>query len=158
MRATTPSARRFYTALMSVRDPDLARQALAVVLSPEIPPQAAGTRLELLRTVGDANPSLAWQFFTAHSDALFSHSSAFERVLAIAQYIPPAYWNAAPLDQIEGWVRGHTPPAACAYVARGMERARSELAEKGKLAPATDAYLAGPRPPAAAAGAGPGAK
>ncbi len=137
---------RYYAALMSVRDPALARQALAIALSPEIPPQSAHSRFELVKDAADANPQLAWAFFTAHSGALLSTATDLERVLVIARYVPEIYWDAAPLDQIEGWVKAHSGPDAASYAARGLERAQSEVAEKQKLVPAADAYVAAQRP------------
>ena len=138
--------RRFYAALMSVRDPQLARQALDIALSPEIPPQSAGSRFQLVSVVSDANPQLAWAFFTAHSDALLSASTDVGRVITIAQYVPTLYWDAAPFDQIESWVKGHTPASATQYVTRGLERARSQAAEKQQLVPAADGYVVEQRP------------
>ncbi len=138
--------RRFYGALMLVRDPALARQALDIAVSPEIPPQAEDSRFELVGAVADANPALAWAFFTAHSDAVLRSQTDVGRVIAIAQYVPITFWDAAPSDQLEGWVKGHTPASAAQYVTRGLERAQSLVAEKRQLVPAADGYVVDQRP------------
>jgi aminopeptidase N len=148
-------ARRFYTALMMVRDPALARQALGIAVSSEIPPQSEGSRFELVGTAADANPALAWAFFSTHSNAVLRSQTDVGRVIAIAQYVPVTYWDAAPLDQLEGWVKGHTPAAAAQYVTRGLERARSQVAEKRQFVPAADGYVADQRPAFTTGGAAP---
>lgn len=148
-------SRRFYTALMLVRDPGLAQEALDIALSPEIPTQAESTRFDLVTAAADANPRLSWAFFTAHSDAVLHASTDVGRVVTIAQYVPGIYWDAASLDDVERWVKGHTPAGAAQYVTRGLERARSQVAEKAKLVPAADGYVADQRPAFTTGGAAP---
>ena len=132
--------RRYYGALLSVRDPKLAEEALALLLTSEIPPQAAGIRAGLVANAAKANPQLAWRFYQAHSAELLSSRSVFERMLSLAN-VPETFWNAAPLGEIEAWVNGHEPPDARPYVARAMERARFQLALKERVVAAADAFV-----------------
>lgn len=133
--------RRYYGALTGVRDPKLAEQAMAIAMSSEIPPQAAGQRLRLVLNIADWNPQLSWRFFTVHREALLEPLSTFSRMLTIAETIPTTYADAAPLPQIEAWVKANTPPDIGQYVARGLERAQFSVEEKRRLLPETDSYV-----------------
>ncbi len=133
-------ARVYYGALLSVRDPKLQQQALELVLSPEFPPQSAGIRGRLVLAAAGYNPAQVWQFYTAHSAELLSATSEFSRALSMSS-VPSTFWRAAPLDQLESYVKSHTPPNAGVYIARGMERARTALALSARLVPAADAYI-----------------
>jgi len=62
--------RRYYRAMLLVRDPALAKQASEIAMSDEIPAQAADLRLPLLAALGDAHPALAWDIFTKNVDGL----------------------------------------------------------------------------------------
>jgi aminopeptidase N len=131
---------RYYTALMSVRDPQLAAPAAQIALSPELPPQSASIRLRLVFGLADENGPLSWSTFSDHVDTLMSPfpSSAS---LRLAQYVPSYYWDSVPLDQLEAWVRAHVPSEMSANVERGMETARFRLSEKEALVPAADSYV-----------------
>jgi aminopeptidase N len=131
---------RYYTALMSVHDPQLAAQAAQIALSPESPPQAATLRSRLVFALADEHGQLSWSTFTGHVDSLMAPfpSSA---PLRIAQYVPAIYWDSVPLDELEAWVRAHVPSEMSANVERGMETARFRLSEKQALVPAADSYV-----------------
>jgi aminopeptidase N len=132
--------RRYYAALMAVRDPVLAQQAAEIALSAEIPPQADSLRLQLLRRLADRHQRLSWQAFIANSERVLKPFAA-NAPLFVAQYIAEAYWNEIPLAEVEAWVRAHVPAEMGANVDRGMESARFRLAEKGRLVRDADAYL-----------------
>jgi aminopeptidase N len=132
--------RRYYAALMAVRDPVLAQQAAEIALSAEIPPQADSLRLQLLRRLADRHQRLSWQVFIANSERVLKPFAA-NAPLFVAQYIPEAYWNEIPMAEVEAWVRAHLPAEMGANVDRGMESARFRLAEKGRLVRDADAYL-----------------
>jgi aminopeptidase N len=133
---------RYTAPLFLTKDPKLAQQALQLAMSPAIPPQAAAMRLRFVAMTSDYNPTLSWQFFTGHSDQLMASMSEFERILALAQFVPQIYWNAAPLDQIEAWVRAHVPPTTAQYIARGMQSAHFQADLKQRLVPEADAFVA----------------
>ena len=137
--------RRFYGALANVRDPKLAQQVLDVIMSSEIPPQAAGIRVRTVMGMTPNNPKLVWAFYKAHYNELLASSSEFSRALAMTG-IPATFWRAAPLDELEAFVKAHVPPTAGAFVARGMERARSAVALRDRLVPSADAHVGGHKP------------
>jgi len=88
------------------------------------------------------NPDQVWaSIYQAHSDELLGATSEFSRALSMSA-VPSTFWRGAPLDQLEAYVKAHTPSTASVYVARGMERARSALALRDRLVPAADAYVA----------------
>jgi aminopeptidase N len=133
---------RYYTAMMRVRDPALASQAIAIALSDEIPQQAATARLSMVLTVYNAHPALAWSTFQQNVDPLmapFQPNGPF----ILAQYVPEIFWNTVPLEELEPWVRQHVPAEVLPNLARGMETARFNLAEKTMLVKAADAYVSG---------------
>jgi aminopeptidase N len=132
--------RRFYTALMHVRDPQLAAQAAQIAESAEIPPQAASLRLFMVGALLNENPRLAWATFTRNHEM---YTAPFGEIapLIIAQYGPTFFWDSAPLDEVEAWVKAHSLPQMAESIARGMETARFRFAEKTMLAQAAESYL-----------------
>jgi aminopeptidase N len=132
--------RRYYLALMNVRDPALAQQAAQIALSKEIPPQAEDSRLRLIAQLANYHPALAWTSTTENIELLLAPFPKYAPLI-IAQ-LPEFLWDGAPLEQIESWVRAHLPAEMSAHVARGMETAHARAAEKQLLVRETDAYLA----------------
>jgi len=131
---------RYYSALAKVRDPQLAAQVAQIALSPELPPQAVQLRLGLLLGLASEHHELAWTAFSNNADTLLSPYPSMAPLI-MAQYIPTAFWDAVPLDQLEAWVRSRVPAEMSANVDRGMESARFMLSEKQTLVPAADAYV-----------------
>jgi hypothetical protein len=103
------------------------------------------TRAQLVIRLVDEHHQLSWSTFTDHVNNLMAPFPS-EAPLAIAQYVPSAYWDSVPLDQLEGWVRAHVPAEMSPNIERGMETARFKLSEKAALIPAVDAYLHSLRP------------
>jgi aminopeptidase N len=134
--------RRYYAALMMVRDPALAQQAAQIAMSSEIPPQADSLRLQLVLQLSRVHAQLSWQLFRENSDRLMA-AFVMNAPLIIAQYIPQTYWNQIPLPELETWVRAHVPAEMSEDVERGMESARFRLDVKARLVNAADAYLEG---------------
>lgn len=132
--------RRYYAALMAVRDPKLAQQAGQIALSTEIPPQADSLRLQLLQLLAQRHQQLSWHLFIDNSERLLKPFAA-NAPLIVAQYMPESYWSGIPLAEVDAWVRGHVPAEMGENVDRGMETARFRLAEKDRLIRDADAYL-----------------
>lgn len=139
--ANETELRRYYTALMGVRDPALAQSAAAIALSDEIPPQADSLRLWLVLALSDAHQQLAWNTFVKHLDALLAPHQPYGP-LYVARYGPGMFWSSVPLDQLEAWVKANVPAEMTADIARGMETARFKVAEKSALVSAADRFLA----------------
>ena len=131
---------RYYSALMGVRDSQLAEQAAQVALSPEIPPQAANRRVFLVWDLARQHPALAWATFTHNAQTLLA-PWAEHAPLILAQYVPSFFWDSVPLDQLEGWVRSQIPAEMSSSLDRGMETARFRFSEKETLVPAADTYI-----------------
>ncbi len=135
-----PELRRFYGALMRVRDTGLAGQAVQIALSQEIPAQAASLRLRLILALAANHPALGWRTFTGHTDLLMKPFSTFGPQI-MAQRLPQIFWNGAPLDELEAWVKAHVSAEMAPEIARGMEAARFKVALKQALVPAADSYV-----------------
>jgi aminopeptidase N len=131
---------RYFSALMEVGDPELAAQAAAIALSQEIPTQGARWRFGLVVRLAGLHKALAWSTFTANAEALLAPNPKYAPLIK-AQYVPGYFWDCAPLEQIEAWVRAQVPAEMADNVARGMELARFKRAEKEALVPAADAYV-----------------
>jgi len=128
---------RFYAALAQVRDPHLAEQAAQIMFSSEIPTQAIQVRIGMLAQLAHEHPALGWRLFSAHAHELLVSQGTFEPFIE-AQYVPQLFWNSAPLEQIEAWVRSKVPPEMEPVLARGMAAARLQVAEKELLVQEAD--------------------
>ena len=136
---------RCYGALARVRDPELARQVVLIALSGELPPQANTLPRRMVLSLAREHPRLSWDAYTANLDELMKSVSSEDRPIRIAEQTPAVYWDALPLDQLEAWVRAKIPAGAAGNLARGMESARYETAQKQTLVKSADAYLAAAR-------------
>jgi aminopeptidase N len=130
---------RYYGALGEVRDPKLAQQAADIVFSSEIPPQAIQARVAIIGALTREHPALGWQMFSEHAHELLQSQGTFEPLFE-AQYVPQIFWNSAPLDQIEAWVRSKVPAEMAPQIERGMSAARLMLEEKERLAQDADQF------------------
>ena len=135
-----PELRRNYEALMSVRDETLAERALAIALSNEIPPQADNERSTLVTLLEDQHPALAWRAYMRNVARLLKPYQ-MDGPYILAVYTPEQYWNAAPLGEIEAFVKAHIPASYAKTLERGMARARFLAGLRQTLVPQTDAYL-----------------
>jgi aminopeptidase N len=133
--------RRFYAALMHVRDPALAEKAAQIALSDEIPPQAADLHVQLVATLSEENPALSWKIFSNNTESLLAPVPMMAPMI-IAQYAPAFYWDAVDIDTLESWAKAHVPAEMGPNIARGMESARFRNEEKGRLVKAADGFLA----------------
>jgi len=138
--ANETELRRYYSAMMHVADPQLAPQAAAVALSPEIPSQAAPLRLQLVVQLNEENPQLCWTTFSGNADRLVAPYGQYGSMIT-AQFTPEVFWNSVPLDALEAWIRTRVPADMAPLIARSMEGARFQLAEKAALNEAADRYL-----------------
>jgi aminopeptidase N len=132
--------RRYYEALASVRDPELAARAAEIALSTEIPAEADALRLNLITILAGRHQQLSWQVFRDHHEQLLKPFGA-EAPLIIAQYLPESYWSGVPTAELEAWVRAQVPAEMASNVDRGMETVRFRVAEKDMLVQAADGYL-----------------
>ena len=132
--------RRFYTALMNVRDPALAERALQIALSSEIPPQVSDLRFYLLGQLAIRHPRLSWDAFTSQNDLIMGPYVSIA-ALIYAQDIPQIYWGGIPQSELETWVRGHLSKEFSDSADAGLADAHTHLTERGILVPAMDEYM-----------------
>jgi aminopeptidase N len=139
--------RRLCIAIARVRDPKLAQDAAQLALSNELPPQEITLRMRMIQSLRGEHPQLAWKVFTANEKQLMSSAGNLEPMY-LAQFVPQAFWNSLPLDQLEAWVLAHVPKEMTPDVDKGMAGAKFKLDIKRALVPAADAYLKSRKTPA----------
>ncbi len=132
--------RRFYTALMNVRDPALAERALQIALSSEIPPQVSDQRIFMLAQLAIRHPRLSWDAFTAQTDLVMAPYVGIS-ALVYTQNIPQMYWGGIPQGELETWIRGHLSKEFSDSADAGLADAHTHLAERSILMPAVDEYM-----------------
>jgi aminopeptidase N len=132
---------RLYRALALARDPKLAAQAAGIALRPEIPPQLAMLRLQMLFVMTTEQPKLAWTAFSGNIGKLLSPFGALAPLVE-AQYVPQIFWDSVPPQQMEEWLKARVPAAMGPQVEKGMEGARFRVAQKAQMVPEANAYLA----------------
>jgi hypothetical protein len=132
---------RYLGALMQVRDPILAQQALNIALSDEIPAQADAIRMGLIFGAARQNPALAWAALRDHVDQVMKPYPQY-RPLFLAQYVPEYMWNGVAPDDMNAWLKDRVPPEMAPNLARGIQAARFSLSKKLEIVTAADAYLA----------------
>ena len=130
--ANETEVRRFYPVLMRVRDPQLAVQAAAIALSPEIPSQADVVRMGLVFALGDEHPQLSWKTFTENLDALTAPNPG-NRPNVLAKNTPNVYWNSIPLEQLSSWIKPHLEQGMTQTLENSLDTARFKLEQKTRL-------------------------
>jgi aminopeptidase N len=133
--------RRYYPILMRVRDPQLAQQAAAIALSPEIPPQADVLRLGLVLTLAGEHPQLAWDTFTGQLDRLTAANPG-NRPNVLAKNVPEVFWAGVPAATLQGWVKDHIDAGMADTLADSMQTVRFRQDEKARLVKAADRIAA----------------
>jgi len=131
---------RYFGAMAAAKDDVLARKALDLSLTDEIPPQISQFRIQMLAEVAGAHQQLAWAFFKAHNAELFKTRSTFEKILSFTAF-ENVFWNAAPVEEIEGYTKKNVPPEAYKEVAKATESVKFRRALQEKLLPQVDAYV-----------------
>jgi aminopeptidase N len=132
---------RLYRALGLVRDPKLAAQATSIAIGPEIPPQLQMVRLQMFFVMSTERPKLAWSTFSGNIGPLLSPFGSLAPLVE-AQFVPQIFWDSLPPDQMQAWLEAHVPAEMSPQIAKGMEGARFQVAEKAQLVPEAEAYLA----------------
>ncbi len=132
--------RRFFSALMEVRDPALAKQAAAIALSDEIPKQAGTLRLQLVGILSDHHPELAWDTFSKNVDPLLAPLQPYGPMI-LSQAVPDMFWRVMPPDTLEAWIKQRVPAEMAPQLARGMETARFKQAQQLSMQKAAEAAI-----------------
>jgi aminopeptidase N len=140
---TVPEVRRFYGALVSVRDPKLAQLALQAVISDPLLPQAKSQRRRLIFAAAATNPSVAWAFFKVHGPAMLKGMPPFQRALFLADSLPRTFLDAAPPATVGAWLQSLSPPATAPFIKRGVAAADVLVAIKARLVAEVNTELSG---------------
>jgi aminopeptidase N len=135
-----PERRVRYAALMQVRAPPLAERAAQIALSSEIPPEEAQLRLELIAELAHEHPQLAWQTFSAHASALLAPFGAYAPLMT-ADEVPRIFWNSAPPEQLESWIRAHVGAEMAPEIAHSMESVRFRVSRSAALQASAAAFM-----------------
>ena len=133
--------RRFYPVLMRVRDPQLAAQAAAIALSPEIPPQADVLRLGLVLGLAGEHPQLAWTTFTGQLDRLTAANPG-NRPNVLAKNAPDVFWAGIPAATLQAWIKDHIDAGMADTLDDSMQTVRFRQDEKARLVEAADRIAA----------------
>ena len=133
--------RRFYPVLMRVRDPQLAAQAAAIALSPEIPPQADVLRLGLVLALAGEHPQLAWTTFTGQLDRLTAANPG-NRPNVLAKTAPEVFWAGIPAATLQAWIKAHVETGMAETLTDSMQTVRFRQDEKARLVEAADRIVA----------------
>ncbi|HEV2286739.1 MAG TPA: M1 family metallopeptidase [Steroidobacteraceae bacterium] len=134
--------RRYYLALMRVGDAGLAVRAARIALSAEIPPQDELLRLRLVGQLIDRHAALAWATLRGNADRLLAPFPKYAPLI-VAEQVPEVYWEGAPPQELESWVRARLPAEMAPNIARGMESLNEQRTEQAALVPVLDAWVAG---------------
>jgi aminopeptidase N len=131
-------------ALNQARDPVLAKKNLAMATNGDIPPEAGPVAafFDVLTVATSARqPKLAWTFFKDNETKLVEHLSSFEKGLLVGQFLP-AFWNAAPADELEAFAKAKLPPEAVVQLKKAMNEVHVAVASADRLVPPIDRWVA----------------
>ena len=129
---------RYYGALRQSDDPALARRALALALTDELPSSMAAG---LVGGVAGRHPALAWDFAREHADALLAKVTFFERN-GYFPHIARAFHDRARADELLAFVAQKLPPEARVEAEKAADDIRFKAALKARLLPKVDAWIA----------------
>jgi aminopeptidase N len=139
--ASDPSqVQRYFMALAPVDDDQLAARTASLVVSDELPPQAAAMRFGMLAMVARSHPRQSWDVFRENAPKTMQAFGGMANEL-MAQNVPATYGEAVPLAELETWLRASIPADLAPVIGRGIEAARLKLAQDTALVQAADAYL-----------------
>ncbi len=133
--------RELYAALATVRDPALAAQALALALTPELPPREAARLVGRVADAGE-HPEAAWAFAQQNLAALYAKLTAHqtnEYVAELFTTLPPSEERAA---ELEAWAAQNLPPGAAVSVAKAADEIRFQTEFRARALPDIEAWCA----------------
>lgn len=128
-----------YGALITAQDPQLAKRALALSLTGELPAKLATRLVSRVASEGE-KPEAAWDYAKSKLPellALMSANSADEYVA----YIFRNFSDAARADELETFSKENLPPSAARPTAIASDEIRFQTKLKARLLPELAAYL-----------------
>jgi aminopeptidase N len=130
--------RSLYSALVSARNPDLAKRTLALSLTDELIAQDASRLVQRVAHDGE-QPQLAWDFAQQHLEVLLAKLSD----LGANHYVPSlfeAFDDPTRADELETFARKNLPPVAGPSVAKAADNIRFQAEFKARVLPQIDAW------------------
>jgi aminopeptidase N len=129
---------RYFFAVFSAKDPQLAAQTLQMTL--HLPPQFAPYAPFIIGFVGQQHPRIAWNFLNAHTKELFANVSSFERV-GFVTGVARFFWQGILADEIEAFLKANVPAGGQQELAKAMLAVRTNQELATRLVPQIDAYV-----------------
>jgi len=129
----------YFQAAFSAKDQTLAQQSLQASL--HLPPQFSSFAPIIVAIVGQDHPEMAWAFMKANNDKIFGSLSEFLRIPYVTG-VAGSFWRGVAPDDIEAYMKANVPADAAAQVAKTMEDVHLSVAERTRLVPQIDAYVA----------------
>jgi hypothetical protein len=139
---TSQEQDRLYSLLGMVKDPMLVQPAIDIALSPEIPPQSALDRLQILGQLSNYHQRESWNAVTANIIQLTKPFGNFKAQVLGTQF-PAIYWRGVPLDEIQAFLDAQIIGSDRVFITRGMESARYDRKRARLLVTGVGLYLAG---------------
>ena len=130
---------RYYFSLASAQDPKLAQQTLNLALTDELPPPY-GPFL-VYAVAGSEHSDMAWDFVKAHKDALLAKMDA----MFGSQYVPGVAGistDPARADELTAYAKANLSASSARDVAKAVSRIRTAAAQKARLLPSIDTWVA----------------
>ena len=134
----TEERQRYYRAMSSALDPDLARETLAISLTEETVPQEAANLVAQIAANGE-HTDLAWDFAKRHAKALLAKVDSFSR----NDYLPSildASTNPDQAGEMLGYVKIYVSEDALSRAQQTADQIRYRDAFKQRVAPEIDQW------------------
>ncbi|MDQ6765523.1 MAG: M1 family metallopeptidase [Verrucomicrobiota bacterium] len=135
----------YYAALTATTDPKLAKQALAIALTDELPTSRALHVVSRVARDSD-HPELAWEFAKANMKPLLAKADA----LGVNSYAPSLFTffsESARVSELQNYAKANLPPAAAPAVAKALDEVTFRAEFRKRLSQQLESLSATPRPP-----------
>jgi aminopeptidase N len=139
-RATNTDERvRYYMAAASARDPDLAKETLALTLTDELPSTIRGRMISTVAGAGE-HRDLAWDFVKANFDTLAARQGpSFQDTFPA--HMLTMFSDAAHARELADFAPAHKTPGGRTVAARAYERIMTDADFSAQQLPAVNAWV-----------------
>jgi aminopeptidase N len=132
---------RYYMAAASARDPELARETLALALTNELPTTLTGRLISTVASAGE-HRDLAWNFVKVNFAALAARQGPSFRDNFPAGLLGN-FTDAAHAQELADFAPAHATPGGRTVAARVYERMMTDVDFAAQQLPAVDAWVKG---------------
>jgi aminopeptidase N len=130
---------RYYSAAVSARDPALAREALALTLTDELPTVLRSTVINAVASAGE-QPELAWEFVQKNFAALAARQGPSFRDFFVSNLMS-SFSDAERADELARFAPAHATSGGKIVAARAQESILIDAQFKARVLPAVDDWL-----------------